>query len=159
MSQKSLAKQIGVWDTYISQIEKGEKVPSDELCLKIGIVLDLDTRELLLRAYIARTQGETRSLFEEMFQLLSDPFLGRLKQLNWLDAEIMEFFSKPDFGFAIQSPQWRQVFLDAFGLKGRDVLPVVRSLMELNTAQWTAVFSILSAMSPSAPSDRPPSSH
>ena len=33
LSQAKLGKKIGVWNTYVGQIEKGEKVPSDE---KVG---------------------------------------------------------------------------------------------------------------------------
>ena len=40
ISQRALAEQLkttqkpeGVWATYVGQIEKGEKVPSDEVCV------------------------------------------------------------------------------------------------------------------------------
>jgi transcriptional regulator with XRE-family HTH domain len=46
ISQRALAEQLktaqkpdGVWATYVGQIEKGEKVPSDEVCVKLAEVL------------------------------------------------------------------------------------------------------------------------
>ena len=60
LSQRGLAEQLitaqkpeGVWATYIGQIEKGEKVPSDEVCIKLAEVLELDSSEVLLAAYEA----------------------------------------------------------------------------------------------------------
>ena len=54
LSQKALAKQIstttkpnGVWATYVGQIEKGEKVPSDDVCVELARILGLD-RDLVL---------------------------------------------------------------------------------------------------------------
>ena len=49
LSQRGLAEQLttaqkpdGVWATYVGQIEKGDKVPSDEVCIKLAEVLQLD---------------------------------------------------------------------------------------------------------------------
>ena len=54
ISQRALAEQLkttqkpeGVWAPYVGQIEKGEKVPSDEVCVKLAEVLKLDTTRVL----------------------------------------------------------------------------------------------------------------
>ena len=74
LSQRGLAEQLitaqkpeGVWATYIGQIEKGEKVPSDEVCIKLAEVLELDSSEVLLAAYEAKAGSEEgRALFAKM---------------------------------------------------------------------------------------------
>jgi len=40
-SQLALGKHIGVWGTYIGQIEKGERIPSDERCQLLAKALEL----------------------------------------------------------------------------------------------------------------------
>lgn len=42
-----LAQQVGVGQPYISEIEKGRKVPSIEVLQRIATALDLTTSELL----------------------------------------------------------------------------------------------------------------
>ena len=44
----------GVWSTYVGQVEKGQKVPSEEICLKLAEVLDLEPLGLLLAAHRAK---------------------------------------------------------------------------------------------------------
>ena len=74
MSQRELGAQIrtprrpnGVWNTYVGQIEKGDKVPSDEVVLKLAEVLRLNGAEVLLAAYRARTEsGDVRALFAQV---------------------------------------------------------------------------------------------
>ena len=46
LSQKALGKLIstaakpnGVWSTYIGQIEKGDKIPSDDVCVELARIL------------------------------------------------------------------------------------------------------------------------
>jgi transcriptional regulator with XRE-family HTH domain len=58
LSQRGLAKLLisskkpdGVWATYVGQIEKGEKIPSDDVCIKLAEVLHLDSDMVLLAAY------------------------------------------------------------------------------------------------------------
>ena len=52
---RTTQKPKGRWVTYISQIERGEKIPSDEVCLLLAQLLDLDSLDLLLAAQEART--------------------------------------------------------------------------------------------------------
>ena len=60
-SQKDLGEQIGVWDTYVGQIEKGDKIPSDEICIRLARALELDERRLLLLAYRERASNPINS--------------------------------------------------------------------------------------------------
>ena len=86
LSQRGLAEQLitaqkpeGVWATYIGQIEKGEKVPSDEVCIKLAEVLELDSSEVLLAAYEAKAGSEEgRALFAKMARSLADPVVRQL---------------------------------------------------------------------------------
>ena len=58
LSQKALGKLIstaakpnGVWSTYIGQIEKGDKIPSDDVCVELARILDLE-RDLVLETHV-----------------------------------------------------------------------------------------------------------
>ena len=146
MSQKELAHQTDVWDTYISQIEKGEKIPSDELCFKLGGILEIDYRSLLLSAYIERSRGETRILFEQMKHLLSDPLFEHLLKIDWITPEILEIFSTPDFSAAICDPRWRQVFLDGFRMQDRDIVGLIQAIQKMKKTQWDALMNMVNVL-------------
>ena len=146
MSQKELAHQTDVWDTYISQIEKGEKIPSDELCMKLSSVLDVDYRFLLLSAYIERSRGKAKTLFEEMKRLLSDPLFEHLLKIDWITPEILEALSSPDFSFAIRDPQWRQIFLDGFRMRDRDIVGLIQIVGKMKKVQWEALMNMVQVL-------------
>ena len=87
LSQRGLAEQLttaqkpeGVWATYVGQIEKGDKVPSDEVCIKLAEVLELDPDVVLLAAYQAKASSqEGRDLFAKMARCsLTDPVVNQL---------------------------------------------------------------------------------
>ena len=86
LSQRGLAEQLttaqkpeGVWATYVGQIEKGDKVPSDEVCIKLAEVLELDPDVVLLAAYQAKASSqEGRDLFAKMARSLTDPVVNQL---------------------------------------------------------------------------------
>ena len=65
MTQRVLAKEVGVGTPHISKIEAGRESPSDELLRKIAEVFDCDLDELLL---VAR-----RIPADLLEQLASDP--------------------------------------------------------------------------------------
>lgn len=147
MSQKELGQRGGVWDTYIGQIEKGEKIPSDELCLKIAQILGLNGRDLLLCAYIERSGDESRELFEQMRQILNDPALGYFKRINQFSPEILEALDDPDFIAAIRDPNWRKAFVEGFRLKeDRDLLGLIEAVGKMKKVQWEALVNMVKVL-------------
>ena len=71
-SQHGLGEKIGVWGTYIGQIESGKRIPSDERCLDLAAILDLDPRALLIQAYRQRAHTkEAGRLFDDMAELIA----------------------------------------------------------------------------------------
>lgn len=147
MSQKELGQRGGVWDTYIGQIEKGEKIPSDELCLKIAQILYLNGRDLLLCAYSERSGDESRELFEQMRQILNDPAFESFKRINQLGPEILEALDDPDFIAAIRDPNWRKAFVEGFRLKeDRDLLGLIEAVGKMKKVQWEALVNMVKVL-------------
>lgn len=147
MSQKELGGKVGVWDTYIGQIEKGEKIPSDELCWKIAQGLELKGQDLLLCAYIERSEGETRALFEQMRQLLDDPVLDYFKRLSQVGTDLLKAFDDPDFMAAIQDPNWRKAFVEGFRMKeDRDLLGLIETVGKMKKGHWEALVNMVKVM-------------
>jgi len=147
LSQGKLAQQMrtsrrpeGVWPTYIGQIEKGEKVPSDEICIKLAEVLELDSTEVLLAALEARSDSEqTRDLCQKMRRALTDPVVNHL-----LSAE--EPFD-PALLEALGDPQWRRFFTNAYLARGKRDIPALLERFEaMNSKQWDGLMSILEGM-------------
>ena len=74
LSQKALADQVstsakpkGIWATYIGQIEKGQKVPSDDVCIELARILGLERDAVLLAASRDRSDNEeARALFDRL---------------------------------------------------------------------------------------------
>tara|TARA_B100001250_G_scaffold414613_1_gene454654 strand:- start:7265 stop:7768 length:504 start_codon:yes stop_codon:yes gene_type:complete len=109
LSQRALAQKItteskpgGVWSTYIGQVEKGDRVPSSEVCEALAEILQLNP--LLLLALVYKFKASTSAEFElaeiliaaasstvesenrDTFEILVDRFNGRSEQNE-------EFFS------------------------------------------------------------------
>lgn len=86
LSQNQLAEALsttsrpdGVWSTYIGQIEKGQKVPSEELCLKLAEVLDIDFTYLFLLACQDRAETtEAKRLVQLLLRTGNDHNLSVL---------------------------------------------------------------------------------
>ena len=55
LTQKEVAKKVGVTDAYISRLERNDARPSDDLCKELAKVLDLNERELRKRALEERS--------------------------------------------------------------------------------------------------------
>lgn len=147
LSQGKLARQVrtskrpeGVWPTYVGQIEKGEKVPSDEICIKLAEVLELDSTEVLLAALEARSDSvETRNLCQKMRSALTDPVINHLLSAEEsLDPALLE---------ALGDPRWRHFFTSAYlAREKRDIPALMERLDAMNSKQWDGLMSILEGM-------------
>ena len=69
LSQRALAQKIttkskpgGVWSTYIGQVEKGDRVPSSQVCEAMAEILQLNP--LLLLALVYKFKASTAAEFE-----------------------------------------------------------------------------------------------
>ena len=155
-SQRQLGERVqtakspnGVWNTYVGQIEKGEKVPSDEIVLKLAEVLELSTSEVLLAAYRARADSDqARELFDKMEQILMDPVLqGLVAAKRPLDHGILKALGDETIRAALQEESWREMFARSYRGKRRRDVPAVLALVEAMTdKQWTAVMNLLETM-------------
>ena len=142
-SQKELGNQIGVWDTYIGQIEKGEKIPSDEICMGLARALELDETALLLTAYRERASGQARDLFDRMERILSDPVIDRvLSQKELVDLELLDVLKDETLREALRSPVWRNVFLRSYQMKDRNIPNLIESVERMTDRQWEALLNM-----------------
>jgi transcriptional regulator with XRE-family HTH domain len=62
LSQQALGDIIGVWPTYIGQIEKGIRIPSDEVIVKLAQTFGLRIETLLLVGYYERAETKHAKL-------------------------------------------------------------------------------------------------
>ena len=127
-SQRGLAEKLvtaqkpdGVWSTYIGQIEKGDKVPSDEVCIKLSEVLQLDSDEVLLAAYEAKVGSELgRALFGKMIRSLRDPVVSHLlASKEPLDPMLLEALADPETRSLLEDQPW----LEAAARGDENVVP------------------------------------
>lgn len=146
-SQKEIGNQIGVWDTYIGQIEKGEKIPSDEICIGLARALDLDETALLLTAYRERASGQARDLFDRMERILSDPVVDRiLSQKELIDLELLDALKDETLREALRSPIWRKVFLRSYQIKDRNIPNLIESVERMTDRQWEALLNMMEVL-------------
>lgn len=157
LSQGMVASQLttkkkprGVWPTYVGQIEKGEKVPSDEVCLKLAEVLGLEVKQVLLAAYSARAESaEAAALFLEATESLavtaSTPRSGQAEQP--LSAELRRILGDPELREALAQPRLQALLLQiARAGGGRDFARVLSRLQAMDDRQWISLLNILEAM-------------
>jgi len=149
VSQRQLGQQLGVWNTYVGQIEKGEKVPSDDMCARLAKELQLDTEELLLAAYQARAKtGEAKRLFEKMKQALKDPLIQRLLAAReTLDPNLLEVLADADVRGMLTEKPWREMMARWYRLRRKRDIPGLLGLIEsMSDRQWNAFIQMLEAM-------------
>ena len=156
LSQRHLGEQIqtakrpnGVWNTYVGQIEKGEKVPSDEVVLKLAEVLELNPSAVLLAAYEARAESDEASeLFRQMEMVLSDPVVQRLLTASEpLDPKVLEALGDENIRGALKEKKLCRVFARIYqNRKKRDVPGLLDLVEAMNDFQWTAMMNILETM-------------
>lgn len=129
-SQKQLGAEIGVWDTYIGQIEKGGKIPSDEICIKLARVLGLDERKLLLMAYQERASGPAAALFEQVGELIDSPVEIEVLEVV-KDLEIQHALRDPNVQRILQDPAWLELLAEARQVADEqaDILPLLRYVL------------------------------
>ncbi|MDA0744899.1 MAG: helix-turn-helix transcriptional regulator [bacterium] len=147
-SQQSLGEQIGVWGTYIGQIEKGERIPSEELCLKLAKILELDVRKLLIAAYLERAESsQVRQLFQQMDKLLTDPIVGKLlSNRDLLDPELFAALEQPELRSILKDEAWRAALVDAVSMSERDLPSLIRVARQMTPQQWEALLNTAKAM-------------
>ena len=64
LSQAALAKAARVSPVFISQIETGQRIPSDQVVKSLAVALELPWQEVLRRVYLLRSR-EAGELFAE----------------------------------------------------------------------------------------------
>ena len=153
LSQQGLAAQLvtarrpkGVWATYIGQIEKGEKVPSDEVCIKLAEVLELDSNRVLLAAYEAKAGSEEgRVLYGKMIRSLSDPVVNKLlSSKEPLDPALLGVLSDPEILALLGDQPWLEGIVRARKKqKERDVLGLFSLVEAMNDTQWNTIMGII----------------
>ena len=162
LSQQKLAKQLvtarrpkGVWATYIGQIEKGEKVPSDEVCIKLAEVLELDSNRVLIAAYEAKAGSEEgRALYVKMMRSLSDPVVDKiLSSEEPLDPALLGVLSNPEITALLGDQPWLEAVARARKKqKERDVLHLLALVEAMDDKQWNAIMGIIETFGLEPPS-------
>ena len=140
LSQKQLGAEVGVWDTYIGQIEKGGKIPSDEICLKLADVLGLDKRKLLLMAYRERATGPAVDLFEQVARIIDSPVDPEVVEVIKA-AEIQRALKDPNVQRILRDPAWLELLTKASELEDeqRDIVPLIQYVLS-NPRAFTVEF-------------------
>jgi transcriptional regulator with XRE-family HTH domain len=151
LSQASLGGEIGVWNTYVGQIEKGEKVPSDEVVIKLAKVLDLNLNELLLSAYKAKADStEAQNLFARMETALNDPVLQQIvSSSNALAPGVLAALGDENICQALTEETWRESFSRCYAVntrKKRDIQVLLTLVESMNDKQYSAMMNLLEAM-------------
>ncbi len=159
LSQRQLGEQIltpgrpkGIWNTYIGQIEKGDKIPSDEICKKFAEVLELDLTQVLLAAYEARVEltgsDEAIGLFRKMRLVLNDPVVQRLLDSeDTIDPQILEALTSTDIRKILGEESWRELLVRCYRLKSkRNILALLTLVESMSDKQWKGLISMLDAM-------------
>ena len=143
-----------MWNTYVGQIEKGEKVPSDEVCARLAEVLHLDPTLVLLAAYEAKADSdEAKALFGTMKRVLTDPVLQQLlTKREPLDPRLLEALDAADIRGVLLEAAWREMVGRCYRLRKKRNVPGLLALVEAMTdKQWKAMINMLEAMGLEAP--------
>ncbi len=157
MSQSQLGAELrttqrpeGVWNTYIGQIEKGQRIPSDEVCVKLAETLELVPLNLLFAAYEARAESSsatktTKELFKMMKRALTDPVIQRLLMAKEpLEEDVLKALEDEDIRSALGPVVWRETIARAYRIgKKRDIPGLLAIIEAMDDKQWTALTSMI----------------
>lgn len=91
LTQLELAKHAGVEGPYISQIEKGEKVPSIGVAGKLALALDLDRETVINLALKEKAPEEAKAFFKELkprYPRLRELLLSRCQNRSEVEPEL-----------------------------------------------------------------------
>ena len=156
LSQRGLAEQLttaqkpeGVWATYVGQIEKGDKVPSDEVCIKLAEVLKLDPDVVLLAAYQAKASSqEGRDLFAKMTRSLTDPVVSELLASEEpLAPSVLEALTDADARDLLGDQTWLGAVARARKIqRERDVLGLLTLVEAMDDKQWGVIIGMIETM-------------
>ena len=90
LTQEQLAILCDITSMYISQIERGVRIPKFKVCRALAKALHLNEKEFLLLAYRTSTPEEIRDLVEEAEIPLPDRCKKLLAALHSLPQETQE---------------------------------------------------------------------
>ena len=147
-SQQALGESIGVWGTYIYQIEKGERIPSDDVCTNLAKTLDLDPQRLLFLAYKERAQKtpEGRKLFTQMEKLITDPVVSQIiANPKMLNAGIVKALQSPDIRKVLKDKQWCEALNASASTTDRDIPELIKIITQIPAQQWQTLLSTAKA--------------
>lgn len=90
LTQQELGRKAGVEGPYISQIEKGEKVPSMDVAARLAEALELDREEIISMALKEKAPESAKDLFMPpgRFPRLRQLILSRCRNRSHLEPEI-----------------------------------------------------------------------
>ena len=147
-SQQALGKSIKVQPAYIHLIEKGERIPSDDVCAYLAKALDLDPQRLLFLAYKERAQKtlEGRRLFSQMEKLMTDPVISQvIVNPKMLDAGIVKALQSPDIRKVLKNKQWCEALNASASTTDRDIPELIKIVTQIPAQQWQALLSTAKA--------------
>ena len=147
-SQQALGEIIGVWGTYIYQLEKGERIPSDDVCTNLAKALDLDPQLLLFLAYKERAQKtpDGRRLFAQMEKLMTDPVISQvIANPKVLDAGIVKALQSPNIRKVIKNKQWCEALNASASTTDRDIPELIKIITQIPIQQWQALLGTAKA--------------
>jgi transcriptional regulator with XRE-family HTH domain len=81
LSLAKMADRVGISENYLSEIERGEKTPSDEIIRKLAKAFDLDEKYLFARydripLVVQEELKENRTLLNTLYEITQNPNLS-----------------------------------------------------------------------------------
>ena len=90
LSYRELGNLIGISHTYVNQIEKGTRLPSDEVLQSLAAALGLNIDVLRTKAFLERLWPQLKPLFvKKLVKIVAAP--ESAEQLRSIDPDIVPF--------------------------------------------------------------------